>query len=490
MAAKSTGWVLWSRTGYRGPAENQAVTVQPEEAAAPVRTSAAPAPPQSPGSAQARQPRQAPPVPMPHLARGGTEALIDAVLRERSVEIEYQAVFDATRGQVVGFEALARGPEGPLRSPMQLFGAARAAGRVGELDWVCRAAAFRGMLAANLPPSISLFVNVEPDSLIQPCPEDLLETVGTAEAKLRVFVDVAGPAMSRYPCQVLETVRLARAAKWGVAVTDIEYSMAGRSLLPTIEPDVVKLKHNLLTIDLSYTSASIVAALAESEQTRAAILVERVEDERAAMIARTIGGTYQQGRLLGREGPLPGRVPPPLAPLPLLHVDGPTEFESPWRILTAGGAHRTANVDQAGLDHLIRTVANQACAAEQPPVIASISPQGADLPAETRSMFHMLLERCPLIIIVGPDVAGWADWRVRAADLPTGHPLGDESCFLALSSSAALVVAAHRQEAARGGEPRWDVAVSQSPKLCRQIVRHMLGSLDTLAGGVFHGRVD
>src|SRR5258708_2677735 len=83
--------------------------------------------------------------------------------------------------------------------PGRLLGAARGAGRVGELDWICGAAAFSDRMAAQLPSSISLFVNVEPDSLVEPCPDDLLETIWEAETKLRVFIDITGRALARYP---------------------------------------------------------------------------------------------------------------------------------------------------------------------------------------------------------------------------------------------------------------------------------------------------
>jgi EAL domain-containing protein (putative c-di-GMP-specific phosphodiesterase class I) len=90
--------------------------------------------------------------------------MIDAVLEAapRALELErilaqglvrsvYQPIVDLDTGEVVAYEALARGPEGsPLERPDRLFAAAREAGRVSDLDWACRAAALRGALDARL----------------------------------------------------------------------------------------------------------------------------------------------------------------------------------------------------------------------------------------------------------------------------------------------------------------------------------------------------
>ena len=88
------------------------------------------------------------------------------VLDERAIQPLFQPLIDLETRHVIGYEALARGPMGSaLESPAALFGAAWRAGRVAELDWACRAAAFQAAAAAGLDPSLRLFVNCEPVSL-------------------------------------------------------------------------------------------------------------------------------------------------------------------------------------------------------------------------------------------------------------------------------------------------------------------------------------
>jgi hypothetical protein len=99
---------------------------------------------------------------------------IDDVLRNGAVRSLFQPIVELDTGRVVAYEALARGPQGPLERPDHLFAAARAAGRLTELDAACRSAALTGALAAGLVTPLTLFVNVEPEVLDRTPMEELL----------------------------------------------------------------------------------------------------------------------------------------------------------------------------------------------------------------------------------------------------------------------------------------------------------------------------
>ena len=89
----------------------------------------------------------------------------------RRVHSLYQPVVHLQTRTIIGYEALARGPEGTdLYTPDALFAAARARGTLGELDWACRIAAFDGAVKAHLPSTLELFVNVEAAALNAPPP--------------------------------------------------------------------------------------------------------------------------------------------------------------------------------------------------------------------------------------------------------------------------------------------------------------------------------
>ena len=155
-------------------------------------------------------------------------------------------------------------------------------------------------------------------------------------------------------------------------------------------------------------------------------------------------------------------------------------------MLIDGGAHRTDGVSAEAMGELIQTIASQACGSQRAPVIAAVTPVGAAIDAATETMWRVLLERCPLVVIVGDNVSRWNDWRVRAADLPPGHPLAREHCFLALSPSTAMAVAARPHDGSNPRDPTWDLAISQQQRLCRTVLRHLLATVDTLSGGILH----
>ena len=66
----------------------------------------------------------------------------------------FQPIVDLDTGAVVAYEALAPGPEGSsLERPDLMFDAARRTGRLCDLDWACRGAAFAGALEPSCPRS-------------------------------------------------------------------------------------------------------------------------------------------------------------------------------------------------------------------------------------------------------------------------------------------------------------------------------------------------
>jgi EAL domain-containing protein (putative c-di-GMP-specific phosphodiesterase class I) len=120
---------------------------------------------------------------------------VDQVLAAGAVTSVFQPILDLDSGRVVAYEALARGPQGPLARPDALFAAARTEGRLAELDAACRVAAFRGAVEHGLLAPLTLFVNVEPEVLDSAPLHDLLghRGAGARPAARRPGDHRAGP---------------------------------------------------------------------------------------------------------------------------------------------------------------------------------------------------------------------------------------------------------------------------------------------------------
>jgi EAL domain-containing protein (putative c-di-GMP-specific phosphodiesterase class I) len=251
-----------------------------------------------------------------------TDREFSDLLDRRDVRVVFQPLVDLRSGEIVGLEALARGPRASaFESPLALFAAARRTGRIAELDWVCRAVAFRAFQEANLPPAMSLFVNVEPESLTAECPPDVARFVARAESVLRVFVEVNDRALAADPAGVLAAVDRAREMGWGIALDDVGGSRAPVAMLPIVRADVVKLDLRLLNKASPDDSAAIITSvLRYVEATGAALLAEGIETKTEARWARALGATYGQGMYLGAPGPLNDRYPAPGTPVRLMTI--------------------------------------------------------------------------------------------------------------------------------------------------------------------------
>lgn len=335
---------------------------------------------------------------------GTTTADIGSVIDTRAVHVVFQPIVDLRTMQVAGLEAFVRGPAGSdLESPGALFAAAAAVGRVAELDWAARAAAFRAVLDADLPPSLSIFVNTEPESLGTECPADLRGDVGRAEAHLRVFVEVNDRALVADPAGLVAAVDRARAMGWGVAVDDVGSGRAPIVLLPVVHADVVKVDLGLLREATQADASAVLAAtLRHVERTGAALCVERIESDDDLRWARAIGAVLGQGHHLAPPGPLPDVVAAPRVPVPLVAPSsGDVPVASPFDLLPDVEPRR---VERRDFLDLARTLA-----------FGSISPGAAPvvLVGIGRSRFD------PAVSASFPDGATPVLYVMFGTDLPT-----------------------------------------------------------------------
>ncbi|WP_432520813.1 EAL domain-containing protein [Kineococcus sp. SYSU DK006] len=267
---------------------------------------------------------------------------LQQVLADAAVRSVFQPIVDLEGGRVVAYEALARGPQGPLQRPDALFAAAREQGLLAELDQACRVAAFRGAIETSLVAPLTLFVNVEPEVLDTAPVEELLAIADAAPGGLRVVVEITERALAARPAELLRTVARVRDLGWGVALDDVGADPLSLAFMPLLRPDVVKLDLRLVQERPGPAVAQIMNAVnACAEETGALVLAEGIEDERHLLTARALGARLGQGWLFGRPGPGPvdglehGEL---VLPAP---VAGPDPAgSSPFALLPAGTALR------------------------------------------------------------------------------------------------------------------------------------------------------
>ncbi|PRY50766.1 PAS domain S-box-containing protein/diguanylate cyclase (GGDEF)-like protein [Geodermatophilus tzadiensis] len=365
--------------------------------------------------------------------------LADAV---RGVHSVFQPIVELDTGRVVAYEALARGPVGPLERPDALFAAARAAGRLAELDEACRAAAFRGAVDAALVAPLTLFVNVEPEVLDTAPLADLLAIAERAPGRLRVVMEITERALAARPAELLRTVERVRELGWAIAVDDVGAESMSLAFLPLLCPDVVKLDLRLVQERPGPAVAEIMNAVnAYAERSGAVVLAEGIEDGDHLRTALGLGATLGQGWLFGRPAPGPasglpvGELVLPGAGRP----SGALAEESPFACLPDDVPLRRA--PKALLIELSKQLEREAARLGETCVVAATFQEARHFTVATTRRYRDLVARTGFVCALGEDLPVEPLPGLRGAALSPEDPVRGEWDVAVLSPhfSAALL---------------------------------------------------
>jgi EAL domain-containing protein (putative c-di-GMP-specific phosphodiesterase class I) len=401
----------------------------------------------------------------------------DELLRRRAIHPVFQPVVCIDDGEVVGFEALARGPAGsPWSSPDALFAEAYRTGKAAELDWICRLVATRTFAAAGMPEPIVLFVNVEPLTFGSSCPPDLVEPLTTAMAEnRRMILEITERSVTRDPAEMLRAVEDARRKATGVAIDDVGAEPASLAMMPLIRPDVIKLDLTLARQRSSRATARIVSAvLAESERTGAAVLAEGIESDHDLQVAQAMGATLGQGWYFGAPEPAPTPPPAPRHPLDLLPAVDFAALSTPF---DAVRDRRLSRGTEPLLRPLSRHLEHHGLDAADPTVLLA-GFQDADRFGEaTRRRYEEVAKRGVLTAVLGRDMPTEPGPGIRGARLDPSDPITQEWAVIVLGSEFAGALLAKERV---GESAVFDFVVTHDRELviaaAQPLIRRILAS--------------
>jgi EAL domain-containing protein (putative c-di-GMP-specific phosphodiesterase class I) len=363
------------------------------------------------------------------------------VLAHGGVEIGFQAVVDLVSQQPVGFEALARGPKGTdLEAPGALFDAAREAGRLDELDWLCQREALRAALRAGLRAPAVLFVNVEADSSGF-LPLDLRALYAQATAQMVVAVEVTERALTRRPAALLGRVADMRALGCTVALDDVGTAPDSLAMMAVLDPDVVKLDLAELAGRRERELAEVVDAVAaHAERSRITVLVKRIETETEAELAATIGAGLAQGWLFGpREQLVRAPAPPPERPVQHTRHADPRDV-TPFQLVAEGREVRHASREL--LLGLTRHLEDQARAMGRGAVLVGGFEDDTHFDAAAKERYAELAEHLAFCGAVGTGMAVEPARGVHGGRLHASDPLAREWTVAVVSAHASAALCA------------------------------------------------
>lgn len=358
-----------------------------------------------------------------------TQASIAAIVADRTVTSLYQPILDLVTREVVGYEALARGPVGSdLEFPDAMFAAADGAGLRWALDWECRAAALRGAIEKGLGRESCLFINLEATSFGGGAPGHLVEEIRAAAAHLNVVAEITERDLTLDPASLLQGIGALRELGFGIAIDDCGANPETLALLPFLEPDVIKLDMSLVQATATETVAALSAAVrSDAERRGTMIIAEGIESDEHLQRADVLGATHGQGWLFGRPAPLP----PPTAgsgttsafweKLPRDYHDAP---ETPWSLVSDAVDLRVAS--KALLLPMSMLIEQHPTPAHERRVIMSAFQHARNFTGATTRRYAELAEQATFIGVLGEGFTDAPVPGVRGGHIEAGHPLCGE----------------------------------------------------------------
>lgn len=231
----------------------------------------------------------------------------DLVLAE-DVAILYEPIVNITTREMLGHEALVRGPwKSELHTPSQLFQLAEETGLVFELDCLCRRTALRG--ARGLEPGKKLFLNCLPTAIHDPAFRGEILQQTLQDLCLRPE-DMVFEISERESIDNFSIFREARDyykdIGFQVALDDTGVAYGSLEAVMELAPDFIKVDMSLVRgIDTDPPRQELLRALhAVAGKLGGQIIAEGIETSEELETLQRLGIPYGQGYLFGRAAPL------------------------------------------------------------------------------------------------------------------------------------------------------------------------------------------
>jgi len=247
-------------------------------------------------------------------------ATLERILLEESLTTVFEPIVRLATREVIGFEALSRGPSGTgLETPAALFGIAEQADREYELDSLCRRRALAN--ARGIAPDQLLFLNILPTCIQDPDFQavrvrETLATLGLGPRNLVLEVSER-QAISNFPIFREATDHFSRLG-FRIALDDTGAGFSSLEAALELSPDFLKIDMSLVRgIEESPEKQELLRGLKGVAGKMGSILIaEGIETEQELEVIRGLGIECGQGFHLGRGTPSPTMGPAPSDPAP------------------------------------------------------------------------------------------------------------------------------------------------------------------------------
>lgn len=221
------------------------------------------------------------------------------IIKEKNVFTLYQPIVDLKTSDVLGYEALSRGPEGSnYYSPMALIEESARMGCTWELEMIFRQKALEG--AKSMPADKMLFLNVDPNVIKSPdyrvgMTKETLDEIGIEHIKI-AFELTERTMITDYPAFqcLLENYR---SQGYAIAMDDVGAGYSGLKTINEIRPEYIKIDMDLIrNIDKDSFKQALIKAFVETAiHTNIKVVAEGIETKEELKMLILLGVHYGQG---------------------------------------------------------------------------------------------------------------------------------------------------------------------------------------------------
>ena len=236
-------------------------------------------------------------------------AMLDKILLEETVTTVFEPIVRLATSEVIGYEALSRGPAGTgLETPFALFATAELADREYELDSLCRRRALanaRGIASEQL-----LFLNILPTCIQDPDFQaarvrETLESLGLGPRNLVLEISER-QAISNFPI-FREAIDHFSGLGFGIALDDTGAGFSSLEAALELAPDFLKIDMSLVrSIEESPEKQEVLRGLQSlSAKMGSRVIAEGIETAQELATILSLGIECGQGFYLGRGTAMP-----------------------------------------------------------------------------------------------------------------------------------------------------------------------------------------
>ena len=229
-------------------------------------------------------------------------ALLDEIIYSEDIRTVFQPIVSLENGNVLGYEALSRGPEGTeLERPDKLFEAAEKYNRVWEIEYLCRKKAVENAALNNI--GGLLFINVDPkvmynEKFRRGFTKDIISKYNMDPEKI-IFEITEKTCIEDYKAfkSVIDNYT---GQGYKIAIDDTGAGYSGLRMIAETSPQFIKLDMELIRdIDTKEINKALVKALKEfCVSCNMDIIAEGIETYEELKALIELGVRYGQGFLI------------------------------------------------------------------------------------------------------------------------------------------------------------------------------------------------